>query len=118
MGLAGDTFIAALIGLGVPERELGAMLRAAGEMLGGGDIHTHLDFLPDGTPAYRLHLAAPEPCPTASDSIRAWTGATMASASPRWHVRAISSSKNRLTKFQTRIRPCVWAAACARLPVP
>jgi hypothetical protein len=34
-GFTGDTFIAALIGLGVPEGELGAALGTAGEMLGG-----------------------------------------------------------------------------------
>ncbi len=57
MGMAGDMFVAALVGLGVPQHEMLATMQAAGEHLGWVDVHTHLDFLPDGTPAYRLHVA-------------------------------------------------------------
>jgi len=57
MGMTGDMFVAALMGLGVPQHEILAVMQAAGEHLGWVDVHTHLEFLPDGTPAYRLHTA-------------------------------------------------------------
>ncbi|HHE72742.1 MAG TPA: tRNA (N6-threonylcarbamoyladenosine(37)-N6)-methyltransferase TrmO [Chloroflexi bacterium] len=60
MGMAGDMFAAALIGLGVPERTMVRAMKAAGEELGLVDIHAHLDFLPDGTPGYRLHVTVAE----------------------------------------------------------
>ena len=58
MGMAGDMFAAALIGLGVPEQELVQVLETTGEPLGLLDVHTHLEFLPDDTLARRLHITA------------------------------------------------------------
>jgi tRNA-Thr(GGU) m(6)t(6)A37 methyltransferase TsaA len=57
MGITGDMFVAALVGLGAPQHEMLAVMQAAGEHLGWVDVHTHLEFLPDGTPAHRLHAA-------------------------------------------------------------
>jgi tRNA-Thr(GGU) m(6)t(6)A37 methyltransferase TsaA len=58
IGMAGDMFVAALVGLGVPQREMLAVMQAAGEhLVGWVDVHTHLEVLPDSTPAYRLHAA-------------------------------------------------------------
>lgn len=56
-GMSSRAFVAALLGLGLPEQELLSTLRAAGEALGWVDVHTHLEFLPDGTPGRRLHVS-------------------------------------------------------------
>ncbi len=63
MGMSGDMFAAALIGLGAPEKGVVGALRAAGDDLGLLDAHTHLDFLPDGTLGYRLHVVVLEERP-------------------------------------------------------
>ncbi len=55
-GISGDRFAAALIGLGAPEQEMTKVIKSATEELGMLDIHTHIEFLPDETLAYRLHI--------------------------------------------------------------
>ncbi|RLC91999.1 MAG: tRNA (N6-threonylcarbamoyladenosine(37)-N6)-methyltransferase TrmO [Chloroflexi bacterium] len=57
-GFSGDMFAAALIGLGVPEEGMIGALEAGGEELGLLNAHTHVEFLPDDTLAYRLHVLA------------------------------------------------------------
>ena len=57
-GFSGDMFAAALIGLGVPEQGLIGALEASGAELGLLNSHTHVEFLPDDTLGYRLHLLA------------------------------------------------------------
>lgn len=56
-GMSSRAVVAALLGLGLPEPELLAALRAAGEALGWVEVHTHLDFMPDGTAGRRLHVS-------------------------------------------------------------
>jgi len=55
-GISADRFAAALIGLGVSEREMVQAIKAAAEDLGMLDAHTHIEFLPDERVAHRLHL--------------------------------------------------------------
>jgi tRNA (adenine37-N6)-methyltransferase len=56
VGISGDRFAAALIGLGVPEPGLIRAIRSAAEGLGLLDVHTHIEFLSDERLAHRLHL--------------------------------------------------------------
>jgi uncharacterized protein (DUF111 family) len=56
MGMAGDMFAAALIGLGAPRREMLQAMKAAGDLFGWTDIHTHVDFMPGDEPALQLHI--------------------------------------------------------------
>lgn len=51
-------FAAALIGLGAPEEGMIGALEAGGAELGLLNGHTHVEFLPDDTLAYRLHILA------------------------------------------------------------
>lgn len=63
-GISGDSVIAALIGLGVPEQEIMQIIRSVAEELNMRlDVHTHLEFLPDETLAYRLHINPLTPPP-------------------------------------------------------
>jgi tRNA-Thr(GGU) m(6)t(6)A37 methyltransferase TsaA len=55
-GISGDRFAAALIGLGAPEQEMTKVIKSATEELGMLNAHTHIEFLPDETLAYRLHI--------------------------------------------------------------
>ena len=57
-GISGDSFAAALLGLGVEEQGLIRVIKSVSEELGVGllDTHTHLEFLPDDTLAHRLHV--------------------------------------------------------------
>ncbi|MEA3351578.1 MAG: tRNA (N6-threonylcarbamoyladenosine(37)-N6)-methyltransferase TrmO [Chloroflexota bacterium] len=55
-GISADRFVAALIGLGLPEREMVGVIKSVAEDLGMLDAHTHLEFLPDERLAHRLHL--------------------------------------------------------------
>lgn len=55
-GISGDRFAAALIGLGVPEREMAQVIKDTVADFGLLDVHVHLDFLPDDTIVHRLHL--------------------------------------------------------------
>ena len=56
MGMAGDMFAAALIGLGAPRRQMLQVMKAAGDLFGWVDIHTHVDFMPNDEPALQLHI--------------------------------------------------------------
>ena len=56
MGMAGDMFSAALIGLGAPPEELIAAMQTAGEALGGVDVEARSVVLPDGRTAQRIHV--------------------------------------------------------------
>jgi len=56
-GIAADRFAAAMIGLGVPEKDLFKVVRSAAKEEGTLDVHAHLQILPDGSKAYQLHLA-------------------------------------------------------------
>ncbi|OQY31743.1 MAG: tRNA (N6-threonylcarbamoyladenosine(37)-N6)-methyltransferase TrmO [Anaerolineaceae bacterium 4572_5.2] len=56
MGISGDMFAAALLDLGAPRREMLAAMKTAGDLFGVADIHTHLQFLADDTPAQQLHI--------------------------------------------------------------
>ena len=56
-GISGDSVIAALIGLGVPEQAIVQVVKSSAEELNMLlDVHTHLEFLPDETLAHRLHI--------------------------------------------------------------
>ncbi len=55
-GISADRFAAALIGLGLPEREMVRVIKSAAEGLGLLDAHTHIEFLPNERLAHRLHL--------------------------------------------------------------
>lgn len=55
-GISGDRLAAALIGLGAPEQGMVQAIRSAGEEIGLLDVHSHIEFLPDETLAYQLHL--------------------------------------------------------------
>jgi tRNA-Thr(GGU) m(6)t(6)A37 methyltransferase TsaA len=67
MGISGDSMIAALIGLGVPEREIVQVIKSAAEETNTLlDVHTHIEFLPDETAAHRLHINPLTPPPTLS----------------------------------------------------
>ena len=59
-GISGDRFAAALIGLGAPEQEMIQVIKSTAEKFGMLDAHTHIEFLPDETLAYRLHIASLE----------------------------------------------------------
>ena len=63
MGMAGDMFAAALIGLGAPEDGLVAAMRAAGRTVGAVDVQVRLTSLPDGTPARYLDVTVQEARP-------------------------------------------------------
>lgn len=56
MGMAGDMFAAALIGLGAPEVALLAAMQAAGETLGDVTVQAERIVLPDGVLARRLYV--------------------------------------------------------------
>ena len=56
MGMAGDMFSAALIGLGAPPEELIAAMQTAGEALGGVDVEARSVVLPDGRIAQKIHV--------------------------------------------------------------
>ena len=56
MGMAGDMFSAALIGLGAPSEELITAMQTAGEALGGVDVKARSVVLPDGRIAQRIHV--------------------------------------------------------------
>jgi len=56
MGMAGDMFSAALIGLGASPEELIAAMQTAGEALGGVDVEARSVVLPDGMTAQRIHV--------------------------------------------------------------
>jgi hypothetical protein len=53
-GISGDKFAAALIGLGAPEQEMIQVIKSSAEKFGMLDAHTHIEFLPDETLAYRI----------------------------------------------------------------
>lgn len=55
-GISCEKFAAALIGLGVPERGMMQAMEAAAAELGLLDAHLHVEFLPDGSLAHRLHI--------------------------------------------------------------
>ena len=59
-GISGDRFATALIGLGAPEQEMIQVIKSAAEKFSMLDAHTHIEFLPDETLAYRLHIASLE----------------------------------------------------------
>lgn len=62
MGMAGDMFAAALMGLGAPEIALIAAMQTAGETLGDVTVQAERIALPDGILARRLYvLAQPRP---------------------------------------------------------
>jgi tRNA-Thr(GGU) m(6)t(6)A37 methyltransferase TsaA len=56
-GISGDRAAAALIGLGIPERDMVRAIKTSAEETGLLDAHTHIEFMPDGTLAYRLHVS-------------------------------------------------------------
>ncbi len=60
VGISADRFAAALIGLGTPEQIMIRIIKRAAEDIGMLDAHTHLEFLPNETLAYRLHLTSLE----------------------------------------------------------
>ena len=55
-GISCEKFAAALIGLGVPESGMMRAMEAAAAELGLLDAHSHVEFLPDGSLAHRLHI--------------------------------------------------------------
>jgi len=55
-GISCEKFAAALIGLGVPESGMMRAMDAAAAKLGLLDAHSHVEFLPDGSLAHRLHI--------------------------------------------------------------
>ncbi len=55
-GISCEKFAAALIGLGVPEQGMMRAMDAAADKLGLLDAHSHVEFLPDGSLAHRLHI--------------------------------------------------------------
>ncbi|MEA1979262.1 MAG: tRNA (N6-threonylcarbamoyladenosine(37)-N6)-methyltransferase TrmO [Chloroflexota bacterium] len=55
-GISCKKFAAALIGLGVPEQGMMRAMDAAEAELGLLDTHSHVEFLPDGSLAHRLHI--------------------------------------------------------------
>jgi tRNA (Thr-GGU) A37 N-methylase len=59
-GISGDRFAAALIGLGAPEQEMIQVIKSTAENFNMLDAHTHIEFLPDETLAYRLHISSLE----------------------------------------------------------
>lgn len=63
MGMAGDMFAAALIGLGVPEAGMVAAMRTAGQTVGAVDVQARPASLPDGTTAWRLDVTVQEARP-------------------------------------------------------
>ena len=60
MGVAGDMFAAALIGLGAPEEGMVAAMRTAGRTVGAVDVRVRPASLPDGTPARHLDITVQE----------------------------------------------------------
>ncbi|MCU0610905.1 MAG: LarC family nickel insertion protein [Candidatus Eisenbacteria bacterium] len=54
MGMAGDMFAAALVGLGVPADRAEALMESAAEPLGGAEVHVRQVQLLEGTIAYRV----------------------------------------------------------------
>lgn len=56
-GFSVSSFAAALVGLGVPERELARVIKDAAGRSGVVDAHFHREFLADDSIAYRLHIA-------------------------------------------------------------
>jgi tRNA (adenine37-N6)-methyltransferase len=56
MGMAGDMFSAALIGLGAPADEPITAMQTAGEALGGVGVEARSVVLPDGRTARRIHV--------------------------------------------------------------
>jgi tRNA-Thr(GGU) m(6)t(6)A37 methyltransferase TsaA len=56
-GISSDRMVAALIGLGAPEREILRTIKSAAEEISMLDVHTHIEFLPDETLAHRLHIS-------------------------------------------------------------
>ena len=63
MGMAGDMFAAALIGLGAPEEGMVAAMRTAGRTIGAVDVRVRPASLPDGTPARHLDVTVQEARP-------------------------------------------------------
>ncbi|MBN2312400.1 MAG: tRNA (N6-threonylcarbamoyladenosine(37)-N6)-methyltransferase TrmO [Sedimentisphaerales bacterium] len=59
MGMSGDMFAAALIGLGASEDGLVDAMSAAAELLGGGAITVSHQKLPDGSPATQINVDPP-----------------------------------------------------------
>ena len=55
-GISCEKFAAALIGLGVPESGMMHAMEAAAGELGLLDVHAHVEFLPNGSLAHRLHI--------------------------------------------------------------
>lgn len=54
MGMAGDMFAAALLGLQVPPDEIIRVMEFAAEDTGGATVTVHREIVADGKPAYRL----------------------------------------------------------------
>ncbi len=55
-GISCEKFAAALIGIGVPEQGMMRAMKAAAGELGLLDAHSHVELLPDGSLAHRLHI--------------------------------------------------------------
>jgi tRNA-Thr(GGU) m(6)t(6)A37 methyltransferase TsaA len=62
-GISAEQFAAALVGLGARERDMMKVMESAVKEFGMVDAHTHIELLPDGALAHRLHLIplAPQP---------------------------------------------------------
>jgi len=54
MGMAGDMFVAALVGLGAPAERAVEIMEASAEPIGGADVAFHREPLPDATLAWRI----------------------------------------------------------------
>ena len=83
MGMAGDMFAAALIGLGAPEAELIAAVQTAGETLGDVAVQAERVVLSDGTPARRLYVIEQARPPLRIDDARRYLDQALACAGVR-----------------------------------
>ncbi len=102
-GMSGWAFLAALLGLGLPEKDLLAVVQTIGDALGWPEIHTHLDFLADGEPARRLHVTWLErPAPLPEDEAQAALEAALDRADVG---RAYADLARRMVTHWFRSRP-------------